>query len=230
MSKPRLKINPRQRGRKQHRSTIAAIWLIGCERASLASHPRVDLWKGKRKFSLVDQSSAVSGRLSGSQPAPSDGPASASISEPAQGDRSTSRWSPRSGAGGRRFTGGGELGRGLGFPVGLLLGLFLRRQLGRRRRALNALLAERRRLGGDDRRGAVGSATGGFLAGHAPALRRVDDAKREGGNGDEHDQAGDDLKHAMGHGPLHGADPNARAAPAKACANPQAAPFKVNAP
>jgi hypothetical protein len=60
MSKPRLKINPRQRGRKQHRSTIAAIWLIGCERASLASHPRVDLWKGKRKFSLVDQSSAVS--------------------------------------------------------------------------------------------------------------------------------------------------------------------------
>src|SRR6476660_766809 len=60
MSKPRLKINPRQRGRKQHRSTIAAIWLIGCERASLASHPRVDLWKGNRKFSLVDQSSAIS--------------------------------------------------------------------------------------------------------------------------------------------------------------------------
>jgi hypothetical protein len=44
MSKPRLKINPRQRGRKQHRSTIAAIWLIGCERASLASHPRASIF------------------------------------------------------------------------------------------------------------------------------------------------------------------------------------------
>ena len=60
MSKPRLKINPRQRDRKQHCGTIAAIWLIGCERASLASHPGVDLWKGKRKFSLVGQSSSMS--------------------------------------------------------------------------------------------------------------------------------------------------------------------------
>src|SRR5262252_5078765 len=60
MSKPRLKINPRQRDRKQHCGTIAAIWLIGCERVSLASHPGVDLWKGKRKFSLVGQSSAMS--------------------------------------------------------------------------------------------------------------------------------------------------------------------------
>src|SRR5262249_11411979 len=37
LSKSRLKINPRQRGRKQHFGTTSAKWLTGCERAPLAA-------------------------------------------------------------------------------------------------------------------------------------------------------------------------------------------------